>query len=186
MWEQLDAMKTAAAPQASLNPEPAITPEQPEDPVAHLLHQSIARSMEEMTFLPVDRIAVMTASVSILQPVSGIIRLITTPDQAARLAAALHGGNATTLSPSMIRDAMAELINTIAGQLASSLLSADHAFALGLPDVTIAARTDFSEPTRTMFMKQDDQWLLLALSGADLFVLCNALEEQPSAREREP
>ena len=184
MWEELESQKnpvggpiipsgdawggdlTSPAPSAPLDGE------KPDD-FGDLLHGAIQLSMEEMIFLPVEKRAMLIAALMVLEPVRGTIQFIMTPKQAREIALAIHACEADALTEKMVSDSAAELINTVAGQLASTLLPPDQTFTLGLPTVTVTGHVEHNEPVCALFMKLSDEIFQLVISGEELIALCN-------------
>ena len=184
MWEELESQKnpvggpiipsgdawggdlTSPAPSAPLDGE------KPDD-FGDLLHGAIQLSMEEMIFLPVEKRAMLIAALMVLEPVRGTIQFIMTPKQAREIALAIHACEADALTEKMVSDSAAELINTVAGQLASTLLPPDQTFTLGLPTVTVTGHVEHNEPVCALFMKLSDEIFQLVISGEKLIALCN-------------
>ena len=138
-----------------------------------LLHKIIRNSMEEMVFLPVEKRMMLVAALEVEEPVRGTIWFIMSKKQAGDVAMAMHNVEADRLTDQMTRDAVAELINTVAGQLASALLPADKTFTLGLPRVEYAGHVEHEEPVRGVFLEVADEIFQLAVTGTDLIALCD-------------
>ena len=184
MWEELEAQKNPVA-------SPIVPPSDAwggslsgaasaphldnatSDHFGDLLHGAIRLSMEEMVFLPVEKRAMLIAALTVLEPVQGTIQFIMTPKQARDIAMAIHACEPDALTEKMVADSAAELINTVAGQLASTLLPPDQTFALGLPNVVVAGHVEHNEPVCALFMKLADEIFQLVISGQELIALCN-------------
>ncbi len=190
MWEELESQKNPVgspmvpsggawggdlAPPAMPSP---LDSEKPDD-FGDLLHGAIQLSMEEMIFLPVEKRAMLIAALMVLEPVRGTIQFIMTPKQARDIALAIHACEPDALTEKMVSDSAAELINTVAGQLASTLLPPDQTFTLGLPTVTITGHVEHNEPVCALFMKLSDEIFQLVISGQELIALCNPTATVP-------
>ena len=138
-----------------------------------LLHKIIRNSMEEMVFLPVEKRMMLVAALDVEEPVRGTIWFIMSKKQAGDVAMAMHNVEADRLTDQMTRDAVAELINTVAGQLASALLPVDQTFVLGLPRVEYAGHVEHEEPVRGVFLEVVGEIFQLAVTGPDLIALCD-------------
>ena len=193
MWEELEAQKNpTVSPSAppvdawggGLGGEPPSSPPLDGETADHfgdLLHGAIQLSMEEMVFLPVEKRAMLIAALAVLEPVQGTIQFIMTPKQARDIAIAIHSCEPDALTERMVSDSAAELINTVAGQLASTLLPPDQTFTLGLPNVVVAGHVEHNEPVCALFMKLADEIFQLVISGKDLIALCNPSTQTPSS-----
>ena len=185
MWEELEAQKNPmASPSGTPSPAwgglgEAAAPATPlddsttPDHFGDLLHGAIQLSMEEMIFLPVERRSMLIAALTVLEPVQGTIQFIMTPKQARDIAIAIHACEPDALTEKMVADSAAELINTVAGQLASTLLPPDQTFTLGLPHVVVSGHVEHNESVCALFMKLADEIFQLVISGQDLIALCN-------------
>ena len=194
MWEELEAQKNpTVCPSVppidawggglgSAAPSAPLLDGETADHFGDLLHGAIQLSMEEMVFLPVEKRAMLIAALAVLEPVQGTIQFIMTPKQARDIAIAIHSCEPDALTERMVSDSAAELINTVAGQLASTLLPPDQTFTLGLPNVVVAGHVEHNEPVCALFMKLADEIFQLVISGKDLIALCNpdALTHSPS------
>ncbi len=188
MWEELESQKnpmvSPSVPPTDAwgggldqsSPSAPLEGEKP-DNFGDLLHGAIQLSMEEMIFLPVEKRAMLIAALAVLEPVRGTIQFIMTPKQARDIAMAIHACDPDALTEKMVSDSAAELINTVAGQLASTLLPTDQTFTLGLPTVLVTGHVEHHEPVCALFMKLADEIFQLVISGKELLALCN-----PSAK----
>ena len=196
MWESLEAGKKSNVPAAPkvvpadeavgesvggwgalaqpTKSDAAASPSPP-SPFVGLVHRVLRQSMEEMMFLPVEEREMVVATLDVLEPMKGTIQFVMSRKQARDIAMAIHAGVADDLSDQMTMDAVAELINTVAGQLASSLLPADQTFALGLPAVELRSHVACSEPVRSAFMEVVGEIFQMALSGQELLAACDAV-----------
>ena len=145
---------------------------------SNLLHQSIQQSMEEMVFLPVEKRTMLVAVLAVLEPIRGTLQFVMSQKQAHDIAVAMHACEPGDLTEQMTCDSVAELINTVAGQLASSLLPSDQTFTLGLPVVCFDGHVEHSEPTRAVFLEVVDEIFQLVVSGQELLALCDVASER--------
>lgn len=94
-------------------------------------------------------------------------------DKAYDIAGSILGDPNAALDEQKVDDALAELINTVAGHIMSDLVSAEQEFALGLPTVTRNMHVILDEPSMTYFLTLADACFQLMITGADLITLCN-------------
>jgi hypothetical protein len=102
------------------------------------LTRSLAETLEQMAFMlvePAQEPAAPTprlwARLPLVQPLAGIVGVEMDQDLAARLVVQATGQSAG--DPSLLRDAVAELANTLAGRFLHKRLGTDTEFQLGLP-----------------------------------------------------
>lgn len=135
------------------------------------VHQSLRQSVEEMIFMPVNKSAMLVALLPLLEPVEGKIQLVM-PDMLARdITLSIYACEADKLTTQMVEDAVAELINTVAGQLVASVLSEDQTFTLGLPVVSRDSCLTYDATTRSAFLSIGTGTIEVNISGASLLSL---------------
>ncbi|HAS81514.1 MAG TPA: hypothetical protein DCS43_02250 [Verrucomicrobia bacterium] len=161
MWEQLQAQAVVALPAAGCNTDASATK-------VGLLQARMAihTSLEEMLFLPVVDSSMLTVDVAVTSPVEGIVRIVLSEDQARAIAIAGYACEPEALTDSMMRDMAAELVNTVAGNLMSSVLPPDLVFSLGLPEVLLADRIAQLPQATTYFMRVGRELLQVVVSDA--------------------
>lgn len=100
--------------------------------------RSLAETMEQMAFMLVEPAAEpladaprLWARLPLVQPLAGILGVEVDEELAARLLAEATGQ--TGRDPALLRDAVSELANTLAGRFLHKQLGADTEFQLGLP-----------------------------------------------------
>ncbi len=109
------------------------------------VYESVAETFGAMVFAQVLRsdspgyefwnVKPFWTSIEIQRPVEAKMTLLVPGDLAAVITRGLYGlTGEETLSNAMITDAMAELINTISGQLMSKITPTNQTFGLGLPE----------------------------------------------------
>jgi hypothetical protein len=149
-----------------------------QNPLGDILHAAIRQSMEEMVFLPVGKRPMLVASLAVLEPVRGTIQFVMSEHQARDIATAIYGCTDDELTEAMLKDATAELINTVAGQLASTLLPPDQTFSLGLPRVEVDGYLETGEPTFSIFLEVVDDIFQMVILGGELVGLCHSAADQ--------
>ena len=114
--------------------------------IKNCLNIAVSKTMEDMAFEEVERIEdssiqlppenpVLWATLKILQPIEGEISIRLSPDCGATLTHGLYGDLEGELSDNTINDALAEVVNTIAGCFMKELSPPTENFELGLPRV---------------------------------------------------
>jgi len=99
---------------------------------------ALAETMEQMAFMLVDpaegtlaEAPRLWARLPLVQPLAGILGVEVDEELAARLLAGATGQ--TGGDPALLRDAVSELANTLAGRFLHKQLGPDTEFQLGLP-----------------------------------------------------
>lgn len=150
----------------------------PSPALQELLHRATAETLEGMAFLEVLPAAAdapdlpqepgWSASVPVLEPQRGEVELCLTAELADILAEDLIGPLVDTIDENLVRDALAELTNTLAGRLLNLIVPTARTFQLGLPTVT---RVEHFQPPQSGTLSPFDvsgRRLSLVLTGPDL------------------
>lgn len=117
----------------------------PNENLAEKIFEAVAETFENMAFMeavPIDSddiepsgSTLLWARIAVLQPVEGELTLLALEELAGEITEAVFGEADEDASPDdMAFDALAELINTIAGRLMAELILHDQTFELGLPE----------------------------------------------------
>lgn len=117
----------------------------PNENLAEKIFEAVAETFEDMAFMeavPIDSddaepsvSTLLWARIAVLQPVEGELTLLASEELAGEITEAVFGEADEDTSPDdMAFDALAELINTIAGRLMAELIPQDQTFELGLPE----------------------------------------------------
>lgn len=110
------------------------------------LTRAVSETMENMAFeqvdIPESDIPVQAgdekyfwASLPIIKPLSGRIDIQLSVDYARLLAKSLFEGSDNEPTDDLVKDAVAEVLNTIAGRFMTQLVPSKDEFELGLPNV---------------------------------------------------
>lgn len=116
--------------------------------LAALLETAVSETLENMVFAEAELVEsggtpdwdnIRGARIEVLDPIRVSLTLAVSEGLINELADVISGGEpgldeAPTLEPGEIEDALAELINTIAGRLMAGLIPAGQKFELGLPE----------------------------------------------------
>jgi CheY-specific phosphatase CheX len=160
MWETLGA-----------NPKPAANHVPGANGLQAVVSKAVRRSIEDMIFMPVEKATMLMASIQVLEPVNGRIGLIVDKRLARKMALDIHACDALALTDPMITDFVAELINTIAGQLMSDILPGEQLFQLGLPVVSQGDSLAYEAGSQAVFVQVRDCCIAVGLSGEALLAL---------------
>ncbi|MDY6853020.1 MAG: chemotaxis protein CheX [Thermodesulfobacteriota bacterium] len=118
----------------------------PNENLAEKIFEAVAETFENMAFMeavpvssddvePSSDSTLLWSRIAVLQPVEGELTLLASEGLAGEITEAIFGETDEDASPDdMAFDALAELINTIAGRLMAELIPQDQAFELGLPE----------------------------------------------------
>ncbi len=109
---------------------------------AAMLH-AVAETMENLAFmeaLPIEEEgapdpAAMTAALLFHEPYQGEIRIALPRRLLAEIAENLSGPGESELAEPLLKDVLAEILNTVAGRFLDELLPADQTFRIGLPEL---------------------------------------------------
>jgi CheY-specific phosphatase CheX len=135
------------------------------------VHQSVKCAVEAMIFTEVNRATVLVATLPILKPSSGRLQVVIQERLAHDFASSMYACDAGKLSPQMVEDALAEIINTVAGQLMASILPDDQTFKLGLPEVSRNTEWACDASARSVFLSIGNAGVQVILSGDPLLSL---------------
>ncbi len=110
----------------------------------NIVTQAVTETIENMTFMAVDSAEEtpdeteaadwLKSSQLILEPYQGEVGLIMSKKLATEIACTLYSMDDREITENMMSDVVAELINTITGDIARRLLSGGSEFKLGLPE----------------------------------------------------
>ena len=129
---------------------------------------AVRRSIEDMIFLPVEKATMLMASIQVLDPVKGRVGLVVDRRLARQMALDMYACEPKELTDQMVTDFVAELINTISGQMMSDVLPDEQLFQLGLPDVTEGASLAYAGDTHSFFVQVKSCCVVVNLSGDSL------------------
>jgi CheY-specific phosphatase CheX len=147
-----------------------------DDLLESALTNAVSETMENMAFEQVDSLQPdaprqenrnLWAVLPIIKPISGEISIQLSADYARVLTESLFEGSDGIPTAEMVRDALAEILNTIAGRFMSRLIPTKEEFELGLPRVNLG-KCPF-EKTKTISRDFDvgGQILTAYLSGIE-------------------
>jgi CheY-specific phosphatase CheX len=117
--------------------------------VESALFQAVSSTLENMAFEQADRPQAdsppyksendnIWARLPILKPTTGEISLQISLEYAQKLAQSLFEGSDNITNDELVKDTLAEVLNTIAGRFMTQLIPAKDEFELGLPRVGIS------------------------------------------------
>lgn len=110
--------------------------------LAEVLHRSVSESLENMAFIearPVNQLScaedreLLAVSLLMHEPVTAEFRMLMSRGLLLKITEALFGVPVEELEDSMLKDAFAELLNTIVGQFLNQAYP-DTVYRLGLPE----------------------------------------------------
>jgi hypothetical protein len=148
------------------------------DTLANALESAISRTMESMTFEEVTVMQdqrevpvfiapedVLWANLPIKSPFRGHLLLEVPVDYGLMLADKVYGVTDEKMSDSAIRDALAEILNTLAGRFLEQIVPHDQVFQLGLPTAGCGELTVNTAPVRTIIVNVGEHYLSTHLFG---------------------
>ncbi|MCG8606057.1 chemotaxis protein CheX [bacterium] len=143
------------------------------------LGSAITRTLEDMTFDQVeidDEVTVVDttsgndhfwATLPVKTPLSGKMVLEISSTCAKQLAKDIYGGSDGEYSDKIIRDVLAEVLNTIAGNFIKELVPNDRLFEIGLPTSGVGNRPKPESPITRVRAKVGVHYLTAVVSGED-------------------
>jgi len=161
--------------------------EENQDLIQCSLEAAISKTMECMAFEEVmvmqseDEIPVFVAPEDVLwagltmkMPYRGQLLLEIAQDYGLLLAEEVYGESDLEISDACIRDALAEILNTIAGRFLNAVVPSDQVFQLGLPSTGHGELTVNSKPVRTIVVNVGEHYLSTHLFGESFLNLSNS------------
>lgn len=150
------------------------------EPLADLITQAVAETIESLAFLevtpspepPVPDENTLWVDMLVHDPVQGEFRLTVPSQLLALITETLYGQPAAEIPEATRLDLLAELLNTIAGRFLSELLPAETSFKLGLPTLV---HSQFPQANPGLAWNFSAAGLLFSLSasGDSLLQLCH-------------
>ena len=142
------------------------------------LGSAIAKTMEEMTFEEVEIDEVpkipsaiqndsLWAALPIKRPLAGKLVLDTSQIYARKLAEGIFGGPGKEFSDDIVRDVLAEILNTVAGSFINELVPKDQEFELGLPTTGLGKIPEPEVPVTSIRANVGGFYLTAVLTGKD-------------------
>ncbi len=125
-------------------------------PVAEIENAEIARCLEKEA---------VWAQLPLGAPLGGEARLQLTRTHAEALVRTVAWGNQEEVPEERLLDAVAELLNTLAGNMLCLLLPQEESFTLGLPKTGIGSMPELHQPILTCLFRVDEQYISLVFSG---------------------
>ena len=152
------------------------------------LGSAIAKTMEEMTFEEVEideapqttlamRNDSLWAALPIKRPLVGELVLNTSQIYARKLAEDVYGGPGKEFSENVVRDVLAEILNTVAGSFIKKVVPQDQQFELGLPTTGLGKIPEPASPVTSIRANVGGHYLTAVLTGKDF------QEFQPKPKE---
>ena len=123
-----------------------------ENHLQEAMFEAASNTLENMAFMEVvplkDRSDEQKyfARLKITAPVEGVVTLIVSPQLSSDIAEGLMDPDDGPPSVEMMRDTLAELLNTIAGGMMRMLVGENKTFALGLPESFSEGPVELKEP----------------------------------------
>lgn len=105
-------------------------------------------------------------SLAILAPVKNTMQIAMDEDLGKLITATIWSRQKETVDEQMCRDALAELLNTIAGRFMKAVLPEDQTFQLGLPEVVESCCT-FESDWQVFSFSLDGRMFQIALAMSD-------------------
>ncbi|NCD33961.1 MAG: hypothetical protein EOL87_11175 [Spartobacteria bacterium] len=102
--------------------------------LANAMQQAVSESLENMVFMAVEPMKLVWAKVDVLAPFDGSVSVAFPERLLKEVATEIYGEMGKGGSESVMRDAIAEVTNVIAGRIMNFLVSSEEEFQLGLPE----------------------------------------------------
>ena len=142
------------------------------------LGSAIDKTMEEMTFEEVEIEKVpktpsamlndsLWAALPIKRPLAGKLVLDTSQVYARKLAEGVYGDPGEEFSDDIVRDVLAEILNTVAGSFIKELVPQDQEFELGLPTTGLGKIPGPEIPVTSIRANVGGHYLTAVLTGKD-------------------
>ena len=117
------------------------------------LQQAISETFENMAFQELEPIPInpmpqavrryfRQGSMTVYSPIQGVLVITISPTMLRSVTANVYGMDPEEIDSAMEADALAEMLNTVAGVWMRSITDADQQYELGLPDTTASDYVD--------------------------------------------
>lgn len=136
---------------------------------------AVAETLENMAFMEVVRdecppsslsVEVLSARLAIHEPTAGEVHLTMPHSLLAQVAEAAYALPAEALEEQILRDLLAELLNTIAGRFLTLLLPPEQSYRLGLPELEDADAPAPGATDHLWNFRMEDNRFTLRIRGA--------------------
>jgi len=146
-----------------------------QEKICSITQETVNETFESMIFMPVISLPKempkpslegnQFARLEFLAPMKGIMYLAVPPNLASEITKNLYGWmDESDLTDEVVQDAMAELVNTVAGQFLSKFLPEDQTFEIGLPATGETVFTPSKEAVICCSLTEQDGFTI-ALEG---------------------
>lgn len=149
------------------------------------LMSAVAETMENMAFEQVETISGdgeaqlginrIWSALNIIRPVAGEITIELSADYSSTLTDSLYGSLEGNLNDEVISDALAEILNTVAGRFMTQLIPPAQKFELGLPRVGRGTRSAESSRQASLTFDIGGQYIRAGVWGDDFYVYKNTV-----------
>jgi len=102
--------------------------------LSQALHDAVAESLENMFFSEVQDVEFHWGSVEVVKPISGKVTIAIPKELALEIVHEVFGVERQQITIDVINDIIAEVANTVAGRLISTLVAPDETFELLVPE----------------------------------------------------
>lgn len=132
-------------------------------------------TVEQMAFMPTSDSVTHIARIKIITPVKGELMLFINSNLAIALTRSINGIPETEKMTDKTRivDAVAEVLNIIAGQFMKSLLPVDGDFSLGLPVTSMEKQLRIPSGIILRFYEINNMSISIGIKGKELIDLFN-------------
>lgn len=148
---------------------------QDQEKICSITQETVNETFESMIFMPVISLPKDMpkptiegnhfAKLEFLAPMKGIMYLAVPPNLATEITKNLYGWmDESEMTDEVIQDAMAELVNTVAGQFLSKFLPEDQTFEIGLPTTGETVFNPSKKAVVCYFLTEQDGFTI-ALEG---------------------
>lgn len=145
----------------------------------HAVQSAVVETFENMTFMELipyspdegqDPILLEPQGVlvPVTEPVQGSFWLFLPKDLLAGIAENVYVMETDEIDQQILQDALAELLNTIAGKILQEALPEDQLFSLGLPQVAEDVEAKPDEVMQKWFFEMQETLFFVAFTGKEL------------------
>lgn len=153
--------------------------------LAQALHDAVAESLENMFFSEVKDVQFHWGSVEVARPIKGKVTIAIPKELALEIVNEVFGVERSQITIETINDIIAEVANTVAGRLISTLVAPDETFELLVP-VTGQGNLEAGETISFInHYEMNDKIYLVMLEGESLLKFKDAAIGAPFEEENQ-
>jgi len=151
--------------------------------LSQALHDAVAESLENMFFSEVQDVEFHWGSVEVVKPINGKVTIAFPRELALEIVNEVFGVERQQITIDVINDIIAEVANTVAGRLISTLVAPSETFELLVPETGEGLLEAGQAISFINHYEMNGKVYLVMLEGESLLQFKDSMADSPLATE---